>query len=68
MYEIINTFQASPDGVRVKTYAEGDVVEPTNRHEADQLRKAIERGDARAWLPKSVEERQTKVTRAPKRK
>ena len=67
-YEIINQFTASPDAIRSKTYSVGEVVTPTNVHERNQMQNALMRGDAKVWLPDSVEHRIDKVKRAPRRK
>jgi len=67
-YQIIHPFNASPDGVRAKTYTQGEVVSPTHPIEHNQMQNAVMRGDAKVWLPDAVEHRIDKVKRAPKRK
>lgn len=66
-YEILTTFDASPDGVRIHTYAKGDVVRPASAHEGERMAEAVRRNQARAIVPGHLE-RSTKVTRAPKTK
>lgn len=67
-YEIVNRFTASPDGVRSKTYTEGEVIAPTHPIEHNQMQSALMRGDAKFWIPKAVENRADKIKRAPQRK
>jgi hypothetical protein len=67
-YQIQQSFTASPDAIRSKTYSVGEVVEPTNIHERNQMQLALMRGDAKVWMPDAVEHRIDKVKRAPRRK
>jgi len=65
-YEITSEFKASTDGLTTKTYNVGDIVTPNSQNENAQLAHAVGRGHAIAYLPKALQERITKIKRAPK--